>query len=432
MSDDSNSSSSSSRKVPEGRVGRLARLANLGAKTGANLLFRRDADDAAKKAAEVLGTLRGLAAKVGQMAGYIDGLIPEDHRDVYQRSMKTLMSAAPTSSPEAVRRRVEEELGAPIDRLFAEWGEAPVASASIGQVHRAVLPDGREVAVKVQHPGIVEAVESDLKNAGLVQGAISMLGPRKLESKRMLEEIRARFREELDYTLEAERQAAFARLHQGDPTITIPGIVADRTSKGVLTTDFVRGLSLDEAAGASPEEREQWCRTLWRFVYKGTVVGGMFNADPHPGNYFFQPGGRVVFIDFGCVQPIHAQRRSVARKVHMAAIERDERAFRDAAREMLETRGGAYEERVLEYTRRAFEPQFASPFRITRAYVVSLVEQMKQAGIETYKAKDDQFVPIPEGMLFMNRLQFGFFSVLARLDVEVDYAGVELQFLNPA
>jgi predicted unusual protein kinase regulating ubiquinone biosynthesis (AarF/ABC1/UbiB family) len=346
--------------------------------------------------------------------------------------MKTLLSAAPTSSPEAVRRRVEEELGAPIDRLFAEWGEVPIASASIGQVHRAILPDGREVAVKVQHPGIVEAVESDLKNAGLVQGAISMLGPQKLESKRVLEEIRTRFREELDYTLEAERQAAFARLHQGDPTISIPAIVADRTAKGVLTTDFVRGASLDEAAGAPSEEREQWCRTLWRFVYKGTVVGGMFNADPHPGNYFFQPGGRVAFIDFGCVQPIHAHRRNVARRVHLAAVERDERAFMSAAREMLETRGGAYEERVLAYTRRAFEPQFASPFRITRGYVVSLVEQMKQAGIETYKAKDDQFVPIPEGMLFMNRLQFGFFSVLARLDVAVDYASVELQFLKGA
>ncbi len=419
-------------RVPEGRVGRLARLANLGAKTGASLLFRRDADDAAKKAAEVLGTLRGLAAKVGQMAGYIDGLIPEEHRDAYQRSMKTLLSAAPTSPPEAIRRRVEEELGAPIDRLFAEWGEVPIASASIGQVHRAQMFDGREVAVKVQHPGIVEAVESDLKNAGLVQGAVSMMGPRKLESKRMLEEIRARFREELDYTLEAERQVAFARLHKGDPTIVIPEVILDRTARGVLTTDFVRGASLDGAAAAPEEERERWCRTLWRFVYKGTVVGGMFNADPHPGNYFFQPGGRVAFIDFGCVQPIHAERRGIARKVHLAAIDRDEEAFKAAAREMIETRGGAYEERVLAYTRRAFEPQFASPFRITRPYVVSLVEQMKQAGVETFKAKDDQFVPIPEGMLFMNRLQFGFFSVLARLDVAVDYASVELQFLRPA
>ncbi|NUQ74925.1 MAG: AarF/ABC1/UbiB kinase family protein [Polyangiaceae bacterium] len=429
MSDDSKANST---KVPEGRVGRLARLANLGAKTGASMLFRRDADDAAKKAAEVLGTLRGLAAKVGQMAGYIDGLVPEEHRGAYERSMKTLLSAAPTSSPEAVRRKVEEELGAPIDRLFAEWHEAPIASASIGQVHRALLLDGREVAVKVQHPGIVEAVESDLKNAGLVQGAISMLGPRKLESKRVLEEIRTRFREELDYTLEAERQATFARLHKGDPTISIPEIVPERTSKGVLTTEFVRGASLDEAAGAPAAEREAWCRTLWRFVYKGTVIGGMFNADPHPGNYFFQPGGRVHFIDFGCVQPIHAKRRDLARRVHLAAIERNERAFGMAAREMLETRGGEYEERVVAYTRRAFEPQFASPFRITRAYVVSLVEHMKQAGVETYKAKDDKFVPIPEGMLFMNRLQFGFFSVLARLDVEVDYAGVELEFLKPA
>jgi predicted unusual protein kinase regulating ubiquinone biosynthesis (AarF/ABC1/UbiB family) len=432
MSDEPKSTATNSTKVPEGRVGRLARLANLGARTGASLLFRRDADDAAKKAAEVLGTLRGLAAKVGQMAGYIDGLIPEEHRDAYQRSMKTLMSQAPRSSPEAIRRRVEEELGAPVDRLFTEWDEAPIASASIGQVHRARLPDGREVAVKVQHPGIAEAVESDLKNAGLVQGAISMLGPRKLESKRVLEEIRARFREELDYTLEADRQAAFARLHDGDPTIFIPEVVAERTARGVLTTGFVRGVSLDEAAQAPEEERAGWCRTLWRFVYKGTVIGGMFNADPHPGNYFFQPGGRVAFIDFGCVQPIHAERRGVARRVHVAAIERDERAFRTAAREMLETRGGTYEELVVAYMRRAFEPQFASPFRVTREYVVSLVEQMKQAGVETYKAKEDQFVPIPEGMLFMNRLQFGFYSVLARLDVAVDYAGVEREFLRLA
>ncbi len=422
---------SDERKIPAGRLGRLARLANLGVKTGASIVLRSDAEDAAKKAAEVLGTLRGLAAKVGQMAGYIDGLVPEEHRDAYQRSMKTLMSAAPRSSPEAVRRRVEEELGAPIDRLFAQWDETPIASASIGQVHRAVLNDGREVAVKVQHPGIVEAVESDLRNAGLIQGAISMLGPRKLESKRVLEEIRARFREELDYTLEGERQTSFARLHKGDPSIKIPDVIPSRTSKAVLTTAFVRGASLEEASAASEAEREAWCRTLWRFVYKGTVVGGMFNADPHPGNYFFLPEGRVAFIDFGCVQPIDADRRSLARRLHTSAIERDEAAFEVAAREMLGTRGGVYEERVLAYMRRAFEPQFASPYRITRAYVVSLVQQMKQAGVDTYKAKDDQFVPIPEGMLFMNRLQFGFFSVLARLDATVDYAAVELSFLRP-
>jgi predicted unusual protein kinase regulating ubiquinone biosynthesis (AarF/ABC1/UbiB family) len=416
-------------KLPSGRLGRLVRLAELGARTGSSLLLRRDSDDTAKRAAEILGNLRGIAAKVGQMAGYIDGLVPEEHRDAYQKSMKTLLAAAPRSSPEAIRRVVEEELGAPLDRLFSEWQDEAVASASIGQVHRALLLDGTEVAVKVQHPGITKAVESDLQNAGLLEGALSMMGTRRLDSKRVLEEIRARFREELDYTVEAGRQAEFGRIHEGDPDILIPAVYPDRSSRRVLTTQFVRGKNLDEAALLPEEERAAHCRTLWRFVYKGTLIGDMFNADPHPGNYFFQDGGRVAFLDFGCVQPIHAKRKGVAARLHRAAVDRDEATFIEAAKIMLETRGGAHEFRVLSYIRRAFEPQFGSPFRITREYVASLVHHMRDAGKETLRAADDSFVPMPEGMLFMNRLQFGFYSVLARLDAEVDYAEVERPFL---
>lgn len=420
---------SKEKKIPAGRLGRLVRLAELGAKTGTGLLLKRDADFSAQKAAEVLGTLRGVAAKVGQMAGYVDGLIPEEHRDAYQRSLQGLLSAAPKSSPAEVQRAVENELKAPLDKLFAEWNPHPIASASIGQVHRARLLDGREVAVKVQHPGVVDAVESDLRNAGLLEGTLSMLGTRRVNSKQLLEEIRARFREELDYLLEAERQRAFSAIHRGDPSIVIPEVIADRTSRGVLTTELVQGKNLEDASLASPDERRAWCQTLWRFVYKGTVVGGMFNADPHPGNYFFQDDGRVAFIDFGCVQSVHPGRRDVARLLHVAAIERDEPTFHEAARQMLGLRGGQYEKRVLHYMRHAFEPQFQSPFHITRPYVVSLVDRMKEAGMETIKSKDDQFVPIPDGMLFMNRLQFGFYSVLARLNSEVDYAAVEKEFL---
>lgn len=421
MSDESN--------LPSGRIGRLVRLASLGARTGTSMLLRRESDDAAKRAAEILGNLRGVAAKVGQMAGYIDGLVPEEHRDAYQRSMKTLLSAAPRSSPEAVRRLVEEELGAPIDRLFSEWDDHAVASASIGQVHRARDMKGVEVAVKVQHPGVAEAVESDLQNAGLVEGALAMMGTRKVDSKRMLEEIRARFREELDYSVEARRQLEFARVHAGDPQILIPEVDLERSGRRVLTTHFVRGASLDEAAALPEKDRAEICRTLWRFVYKGTLVGDMFNADPHPGNYFFQDDGRVAFLDFGCVQPIPEKRKGVAKRLHRAAMERDEAAFVEAAKIMLETRGGAHEARVLSYIRKAFEPQFSSPFHITREYVASLVNHMKEAGKETLRAPDASVVGMPEGMLFMNRLQFGFYSVLARLDATVDYAAVERSFM---
>src|SRR5262245_38243977 len=161
------------RAIPAGRIGRVARLASLGARTGASLLVSRTGQGAAEHAAEVLGTLRGLAAKVGQMASYVDGVVPEAHRAAYESALRKLRDAAPTSSIAAIRTLVENELGAPIDRLFSEWSDEPFASASIGQVHRARLEDGRAVAVKVQHPGIDRAVESDLTNADVLRAMAS-------------------------------------------------------------------------------------------------------------------------------------------------------------------------------------------------------------------------------------------------------------------
>jgi predicted unusual protein kinase regulating ubiquinone biosynthesis (AarF/ABC1/UbiB family) len=407
-------------------------MAGVGARTGASLLLSKDGAGAAQQAAEVLGTLRGLAAKVGQMASYVDGIVPEDHRASYETALRSLRAAAPTSSPAAIRGVVEEDLGAPIDRLFAEWGELPFASASIGQVHRAVLADGREVAVKVQHPGIARAVENDLENASVVQGLVAAVGPRELNSKSMLEEIKQRFREELDYTLEAARQTRFRALHAGDPAIHIPAVVEERSAARVLTSELARGAALEDAAAEGADLRRDWAETLWRFVFKGNLVGAMFNADPHPGNYLFREGGAITFLDFGCVQPIEGDRLTLARNIHLAGLRRDEADFQRAAREILQTRGGRYEELAVAYSRRCFEPLFRSPYRITREYVASLVEGVREMKEAVLLKKGGNFVPLPPGMLFMNRLQFGFYSVLARLDVEVDYAAVETRFLREA
>lgn len=420
------------RKLPEGRLGRLVRMAGVGARTGASLLLSKDGAGAAQQAAEVLGTLRGLAAKVGQMASYVDGIVPEAHRASYETALRSLRAAAPTSSPAAIRDVVEEDLGAPIDRLFAEWEELPFASASIGQVHRAVLPDGLEVAVKVQHPGIARAVESDLENASVVQGLVAAVGPRELNSKSVLEEIKQRFREELDYTLEAERQTRFRALHAGDPTIHIPAVIEERSAARVLTSELARGAALDDAAAEGADLREAWAETLWRFVFKGNLVGAMFNADPHPGNYLFRTDGTITFLDFGCVQPIEGDRLTLARDLHLAGLRRDEADFERCCVALLQTRGGRYEELAVAYSRRCFEPLFRSPYRITRDYVASLVEGVREMKEAVLLKKGGNFVPLPPGMLFMNRLQFGFYSVLARLDVEADYAAVESRFLREA
>jgi len=413
----------------------MARLAALGLKTGAGAVLGRDdgGQAAAEQAAEVLGTLRGLAAKVGQMASYVDGLVPESKRDAFEASLKVLRAQAPRSSATAIRAVLENELGAPIDTLFASFDDVPIASASIGQVHRARLPDdvmgGIQVAVKVQHPGIRKAVESDLSNAGILEGLGGMMGGRRLNSKGHFEILKQRFREELDYALEAERLSAFAALHAGDPTIRIPHIVRERSAASVLTTQLVEGKTLDELSATSVDERRAYAETLWRFVFKGNLVGGMFNADPHPGNYVFQDDGKIAFLDYGCVQVIPEPRRPLARELHRAAVKRDEDEFAKRVSLLLDAKPGALEKLARDYSRLCFEPLFASPYRVTRTYAASLVDAMKSMAMATRKLPDHEVFSMPTEMLFMNRLQFGFYSVLARLDVEVDYARVESEFL---
>ncbi|MGO9834500.1 MAG: ABC1 kinase family protein [Polyangiaceae bacterium] len=403
----------------------------MGVKTGAGMLVDRSGGSAAESAADVLGQMRGLAAKVGQMASYVDGLVPERHAAAFETSLKALRAHAPRSSSEAIRALVEEELGGPLDHLFAEWDDAPIASASIGQVHRARLPGGREVAVKVQHPGISRAVESDLANASLLESFVGALGGKRFDTRAMFDVIRARFREELDYEHEAKNLQAFATLHDGDPVVRVPELIASHSRARVLTTELVSGASFDEACAASEEERRAWARTLWRFVFKGTLVGGMLNADPHPGNYVFQDGGRVTFLDYGCIQRI-GERRAHAVRVHRGALARDEAEFGRGVARMVGSTPGPLEDLAVSYTRQCFTPLFSSPYRITKPFAAALVDRMRDMAVAARKVPDESFFTMPPDMLFVNRLQFGFYSVLARLDVEVDYANVERAFIPEA
>lgn len=419
-------------KLPTGRLGRLARLARAGATGGVAMLRSKAADASADKAAKILGQLRGVATKVGQMASYVDGVVPPEHRDAFEASMAKLRAAAPQSSSAQVRQIVQEELGGPVEEHFAQWSDEPMASASIGQVHRALTHDGQAVAVKVQHHGIADAMEADLKNAGLFDVMARTMGMGKFEVGRLIDEARTRFREELDYELEAERQKAFAELHADEPRVVIPPVVDALSTRRVLTTALMEGRTFEQACDASEDERRAWCETLWHFVYGSIIVGGVFNADPHPGNYLMQDDGRVVFFDFGCVQGVEVERRALMVEAHLAANDRDFPRFDVAAARMLMVAPGVHESRVLDYMHFALAPIFEAPFRITREFAAEVVARFKAMAKEFAKLPADQFVAMPPGILFLNRLQFGFFSILARLDAEVDYAAVEAGFLPRA
>lgn len=402
----------------------------MGARTGAGMLFKKGDQSGADRAAAVLGNLRGLAAKAGQMASYVDGIVPEAQRDVYEATLRKLQSQTLRSSAAEVRATIERDFGKPASELFRSFDEEPFASASIGQVHKAVTLGGAHVAVKVQHAHIKEAVEADLTNASLLQSFGSLTMGRRVELDKMMEVMKARFREELDYEHEAEQLAFFAELHAGDPQIRLPRLHAELSSKHVLTSEFVSGMHFEEACSAPLEERRKWAETLWRFVFKGNLVGRRFNADPHPGNYIFHPNGEVTFLDFGCVQKIAPEHHARAVEVHMAAMRKDDAAFRAGCRAMFSSKPGALEDAAIGYTRECFEPLFGSPFKITRSYSANLVTGMKALARMVRSVPEHEFFTMPSNMLFMNRLQFGFYSVLARLDVEVDYGEVERAFMH--
>lgn len=431
--------------LPTSRLGRLARFAALGTRAGAGKIAAAfgsgDAEQrVAHVAAEALGTMRGLALKVGQMASYVDGFVPEEHKDTYENAMRRLRDAAPTMSPEAAARVVTEELGGPPESLFASFSREPFASASIGQVHRAALKGGREVAVKVQYEGVARAVEADLSNASTMGTLLGPLGS-KLGVKEQMAEMRARFMEELDYAHEASRQRAFGAIFEGHGRVRVPAVIADLSASRVLTTELAAGISLEEACARGEEERAAWAETLWTFVFESLLGHGLFNADPHPGNYLFIDGaaagegrGGVWFLDFGCTRALRPEKKEAVRAVHRAAVLlRDATALEDAALDMMDMPSGGEQGRLSrEYIRDCFAPLLAGgPYRITRDYAGGLYKDMKKNAVLLLKGSRKEWQALPAEWLFFNRLQLGFYSVLARLDVAVDYQAIERRILAP-
>src|SRR4051812_26007985 len=323
------------------RAARTADVARLGTKAGgsyavhrARRVFasaeRRQVLDeqhqlrTAEQVAEALGHMKGALMKVGQMASYLDQGLPEPIRE----QLAQLQADAPPMAPELAADVVERELGAPPTDVFDTWDPVPFAAASIGQVHRALTRDGRAVAVKVQYPGVDDAIEADLANAGLLVQIISMVSPG-VEPEPIVEELKARLREELDYTLEARNQRLFAGYYADHPFISVPTVVNELSARRVLTTELAEGVRFDELLTWDQHEKDLAAETIYRFVFGSLYRLGAFNGDPHPGNYLFRPNGRVTFLDFGLVKHFTTDEvRHLADMSEAFAIEHDMAQFR--------------------------------------------------------------------------------------------------------
>jgi len=212
--------------------------------------------------------------------------------------------------------------------VFATWDPVPIASASIGQVHRAMTHEGEAVAVKVQYPGVAEAMASDLANLGLLFGGMGQLFPG-FDPKPVVAELRERLTEELDYANEAANQVLFAQEYAGHPFIHVPQVYDHLSTARVLTTELADGVSFDEMTSWSAHERDLAAETIYRFAFGSLYRLRMFNGDPHPGNYLFRPGGQVTFLDFGLVKHFTpAELLPFEQMITAMVIEPDPAAFR--------------------------------------------------------------------------------------------------------
>jgi predicted unusual protein kinase regulating ubiquinone biosynthesis (AarF/ABC1/UbiB family) len=258
-----------------------------------NDLAMQTADDVTA----TLGTMKGVMVKLGQMASYVDdGLAPS-----VRRTLGRLQDSVPPMSPQLAGGVIEAELGQPPEQLFARWDPEPIAAASIGQVHRAITHDGLAVAVKVQYPGIAEMMAADLDNVSLLRRMLRVTAPSQ-DVEGLIAELRERVLEELDYRREAANQQRLHDYYAGHPTISVPAIVPDLSTRLVVTSELVTGSRFADVVGWPQRERDLAGETLYRFVFRSLYEVHAFNGDPHPGNYIFHGDGKITFLDFGMVK----------------------------------------------------------------------------------------------------------------------------------
>jgi predicted unusual protein kinase regulating ubiquinone biosynthesis (AarF/ABC1/UbiB family) len=372
---------------------------------------RRDAEDVVAS----LGHMKGALMKLGQMASYLDDGMPEPMRV----ALAQLRADAPPMPTDLALSEIESSLGRPLDAMFANVDALPVAAASIGQVHRAVTVDGQEVAVKVQYPRIAEAIAADLDNTETLGSILGMVFPG-LDSRNLVDELRARLSEELDYHNEADNQRRFADYYRGHPHIWVPDVLDDLSSDRVLTTEFVRGKHFDTLYDEPQHVRDHYGEVLYRFVFRSLNRQRVFNGDPHPGNYLVADDGRLAFLDFGLVKHFEPSQVEQFTSLIRAMISRDEAEFRRTAeRNDLLRPGAPFDDSEVYdwfggYYELILDDQVVT---VTPEYTAALLRK-------TFDARTNEilkYANVPPTFALIQRINLGVFNLLARLGASANW-----------
>ncbi len=347
MTDEAEEPPPQARKLPTGRIARTARVGGLVTGQGARWAGMRTANRVrsperaaaaqnertaalVNRLVDELGQMRGAAMKVGQVLSMVefDGL-PDDQRDALQARLAELRDDVPPVSFKDIERLLRQEFGGPLSRVFSDFDERAFAAASIGQVHRATTRDGEQVVVKVQYPGVAEAVETDLRNAMLLIPLVKRLAPG-LDVKALASELRERIAEELDYELEAQNQRRIGRLRRGHPFISVPAVNTELSTRRALVSEYIEGERFEGVRRLGEARRDSYGEIVFRFYFGLLYRDRLALGDPHPGNYLLRGDGRVGFLDYGLVRHVSAERVSAERSIAAAVRDRDAAALQAA------------------------------------------------------------------------------------------------------
>ncbi len=384
----------------------------------------RTAEDVAKE----LGEMKGVLMKAGQLVSFIFEALPEEA----QTALATLQADAAPMAPTLAAGVVESELGRPPERIFLDWSDLPVAAASIGQVHRAVTHDGRDVAVKIQYPGVHEAIESDLDAAEVMYGMFSAMMLKGLDAKGLVDELRDRMREELDYRLEARNLQEFNTLFQGHPWVRIPDLVADLSTENLLTTEWVDGMSFAEfQQTASADTKQRAGEVIWRFAQHAVNRHGAFNGDPHPGNYKFHHDGSVTFLDFGLVKRWSPGEWDLLRPTLDAVIVHRDPERLVAAMEhsgFLRTGHGLAAELVYDYVSSPYQPYLTDHFTFSRQWMIDTIAKIFD--VQGPHAPVIEALNMPASFVILDRVVWGVNAILGKLDVSGPFRAMLLEYVD--
>jgi predicted unusual protein kinase regulating ubiquinone biosynthesis (AarF/ABC1/UbiB family) len=382
----------------------------------------RTSEDVARE----LGNMKGALMKFGQLLSFIMEALPDDA----QTALATLQSDAKPMAPALAAKMVTDELGQPPERTFLDWQIVPVAAASVGQVHRAVTHDGRDVAVKVQYPGVADSIEADLDNAEAFYRLGTAFVLKGLDAKGLVDELRTRMRDELDYELEAINQTQFATHFAGHPFISIPAVDRATSTKRILTTEWVEAMSWAEfEATAHPAARHHAGESIWRFAQHAIHRLGAFNGDPHPGNYRFSRDGDVTFLDFGLVKRwTPGEWEQLAPSVDAIVVHRDPERLVAVMEEIgfLRAGHGLDPQQVYDYVSTPYKPYLDDTFTFTRTFVHDAMATI--IDVKGPHAEVIERLNMPPSFVILDRVVWGVSAILGRLEVTAPWRAMLLEY----